>query len=537
MGLGHGVGDDCSYPPGLAWEIEHCLPVIPRPQWERYLRNGRFNGGMQAILDATAHCHHYDAVVVKGDDHITYLDEPIHGVFPPGWHKGPCFDEPAEPAEPDSPPVFRRPERDPAGWGAAELERPDFGGNSQIACLVGRTVDLLLPYPLRDMTVRFPDGGTRRVLAGDMGNHVLRIPGAGHVLNNSGLGHLYTDRRFFSELGLAIWDRWDRQRPARSTEFIESAWPIHIFVKTLWGRRAIGEWTAPFQRTHMGCPRNHYPPSARYIELGVAGLPVHYRWAQSGGPVPLPPTATDYDVYEEAVVGWNEDWRYLEILHGYDADGNRYSDMAPEGGGLYVHTGGPGGEPPGTYLRSAAAAPAAPSRGLAFGKARYRSSSRLGCSDCSPRVDGFFDFIKDAASKILKRVEKILPNELEELADKIAPIASVALPPPFGSAAKAYQVYRSAVTAGDYDLAAQVTDVLKREGLPDPLDIIEGRVSVVEATPTGAGAGGSTGELGGELARAAQSVGLAAGAITAGALVLKALPRAGRFQASFRRRR
>lgn len=529
MSLGHGVGDDCSFPPGLAWEIEHCLPVIPVPQWERYLRTGAFNPGIQRILEQTAHCHHYDAVVVDG--RIIELEEPIHGVFPPGWHRGPCME-----AEPDNP----RPPRTPGAWPDYELDRSLPGGSSRYGCLTGRTLDLLVPYPLEPMTVRFPDGSTADLAEGEMGSLVLRIPGDGHPLANTGMGFLFSDRRFFSEQGHRVWDRYDSQRTRElNALFRERTTWIHLWVRELWGRRAIGQWTAPYQRTHMACPKNHYPHHGWLVEAGLAGRPVAYRWAQSRSRVPLPPTATDNDSYQEYFYGWGGQGNWIESFMDYDPDNRRWSSYPmPEQGSVIWDFTHPPADEPGKYLVGGAA-----SSSLSVGRARY--SPRVGCGDCrSGQVDGLFDFLdpvkdflKSAVKKIITRIEKILPNELEEVLDKIAPIASVALPPPFGTAAKAYQAYRSAVQSGDYDQAAQITKVLQDHGLPDPLDIAEGKVDPAAHPKAQDPATNTTGTLGTELARTAGSLGLAAGAVAAGALVLKSLPRASRFQASFRRRR
>ncbi len=171
--------------------------------------------------------------------------------------------------------------------------------------------------------------------------------------------------------------------------------------------------------------------------------------------------------------------------------------------------------------------------------ARYHArATRVGCDDTE--LDGVFDFLKkgflevfglkDEAEDLAAKISKMLPNELEDLANLVAPYAAKLLPPPYGTAAKAYMMFQRAVQAGQYEVGAQIQDLLKQYGLPDPMDLIRDAGGTVDDVRT-------TARMGAELVRLAGSLALAGAAIGTGALVVSQLPRARRFRGTFKKRR
>ncbi len=361
--------EDCGFPPGRAWDMLHRLPVIPGPQWDRFERHGRFTPGIERHRQETLDCLSKAAVVVRGK--VIRLEELLLGVLPPGWYRGPIVDERDVPTD-DPADVPPRPERIP--WSPYfALDKYLPGGRSEIACPVGPTRDLLIPYPLRDSTLPIPqrraDGAvvypTRRVLMGEFGSWLLRLPGQGHVLNNTGVAIGYVGREWLAPLGRAWFNIWNRARASgmirtADLRFSDRVYGWHAWAHDIWRGYELGWYTAPFALSHMGCPRNHYPlHSSGHIKAGLAGEPVQYRW-RYGGELPLSPTSTSFDVYDEGI--WNPVTRkflFWELLHPWDADGNNYVLMTPEAqkvrpfeyvGRDYVWHGWPGPRP-GQYLQ------------------------------------------------------------------------------------------------------------------------------------------------------------------------------------------
>lgn len=291
----------CSIPPGREYAVTHFLPIIPRPQWEKYLRQGKFQPGIQKGLDDTQECHVNRAVVVDG----TVIDGvDIPGFFPWGWYRWE-IPTPTPTLPPDPVEVTTRYERDPGAFGTSPLARQELMGLATELMDFSRpeqgceivpvpTIDQLVPFPARDIMQRFAEGN-RLVPQGALGSFVLRLPGSTHALFSSGLALAGFDEQFLSPLGQELFAFWNQAREgwgAGMDHRNECGWyPVLPFSPSpVRGDYIALQWFArDFAASHMQClSPNHF----------IGGTPVDWRWrhggAQSAGYV-----GDGWDVYEE----------------------------------------------------------------------------------------------------------------------------------------------------------------------------------------------------------------------------------------------
>lgn len=288
--------DPCFLPPGREWHIRNCLPVIPVPLWTRWRATGRWPQGIQKGLDETATCHSQDAVVVDGQ----VIAVTIAGVFPPGWYKH-CVAQPDEdPPTPEdtleviaSIDILRESIRAPLTQGS-----PLAQGSPR--CIPVPTIDVLAPWPQRPAPRMTIAGQLIDVQPGDFGRVCLRIPGTDHGLWGTGLGIVFTDPRFLSELGRAY---------VRQAQGQFAGLPGSWFY-ALWDGQGINDptprqwWTRDFAFSHMqpGCITGQL----RYPD----GTPARTRW-RHGGDRPAQPIGAGWDVFEvqHHVTGaWISSW-------------------------------------------------------------------------------------------------------------------------------------------------------------------------------------------------------------------------------------
>lgn len=439
------ANDACHLPPGREWEILHCLPVIPRPQWERFVRTGQFPQGIQKGLDETARCPCIDdmaqvrvpGVVVDG----AIQSVTIRGVFPPGWYRYVLPDAPAPPTAADVLEAARQ-VHVPAGidFSGGELSltplEPQVGlsldappdvqdevDTPSRGCEVVPvpTVEVTAPYPLVDGYVRTRSGQSW-VLAGELGRLVARIPGSDHPMFATGYCIIYICREQLSDFGRDVFDFWDEVRASGRADDrfreVSYVWPWCGLADM--ASVPILHATRYFQPTHMQCPRNHYPQSELWHQLGVAGEPVAFRWRIGGGQ-PAPAVAGVLEFYEEHalaewvqsaggdVARWSAQPWTMRYPTGVDAQGRAYSSQAPEAP-FGFRDDGWHGPPPGSYLPSGgndsarldAQLQATPVRGL----------GGLDGFAHQPQLGGVFDTLRDIVT--LKPVRHLVGEISEE---------------------------------------------------------------------------------------------------------------------------
>lgn len=448
--------DPCFLPPGREWAILHCLPVVPRPQWERYVQRGTFPHGIQKGLDGTADCLLNEAVVVDGavisGAGLPY--GPIAGVFPPGWYRGPCSE--GEPP-PDPEETVARLESRPLDAFTLDrltLDRGDAPTLGPLGCTVRAvpTLDLLVPWPVNRGYVRVWRR-TEAMLPGDLGFVVVRVPGSDHPLFSTGIGLVFYDRSFLSPLGVEVFDFMDAARQGwhdpNDHRYEERCDPFKLFGGRMGGISADrGDldpnwWTRDYQASHMQClPRNH----------DAAGNLVQYRW-QVGGERPAPYVGQGYDAYGELYPPKTAFGYHMPT--GLRADGTSHLDYIPERLGLRAQWQGRTriprdweGPPPGAFLVE--------SDPSLDDDAATEPLPTLGGYGRSATMGGFFDEIVDVMKApfeftadvvgevtefqkdLLVDVWEHLPKEVRSIAMQVGPMVAQAYLPGFGgTAAKA----------------------------------------------------------------------------------------------------
>ena len=368
--------DPCFVPPGREWHIRNCLPIIPRPQWERYVSTGRFSPGIQKGLDETRDCHVQHAVVV--DD--TVIQHEIFGVFPPGWYRY-CVssDEPLPDVETTLEAI--------AGVTInRETDRAPLSPEMPVAgplCQPVPTIDVLVPWPSRPWPKLTVNGHLVDVEPGGFGRVCLRIPGSDHPLFGTGLGIIYHAPQFLSELGKA---------------YVASHYGGFVgmpgsWLTALWDSADIGQplprqwWTRDYAYSHM-------QPGCLNLRRRDGSVP-RTRW-RIGGSRPATPVGEEWDIFEvesATIPGvWQSAWIALRpyVQH-----------LLPSVPEMPLGTGQFNGDPPGTYFpdgmidsyTSGTLAP--PSIGGGLGRTAHdppshgpRSLYGLGATDHAPPSHG-----------------------------------------------------------------------------------------------------------------------------------------------------